>query len=233
MIQKGDVPDALKGFSIIKVDTQALLGIDKESGDSRVQILINEIKQKGNTILFIDEIHTLMNSSESGALDFANMFKTGLGRGDIKVIGATTIDEYERYVLKDKAFARRFKKVEIAEPDKESTVKIVFGSILKLEKKTGVKMGYSDFKQKEIVEFLTELTSEFNRVYENASRYPDVTLTLLAECFSEAVFNNKSVVTIFDVEKAIVNTKILYEDVKGKYLESFKKRFQTLYESEK
>ena len=99
-IQKEEVPDALKGYEIVKIDTQALVGTIKDTGDTRVQALIDEIKTKEKFILFVDEIHTLINSNSDNALDFANMFKTGLGRGDIKVIGATTSNEYERYILK-------------------------------------------------------------------------------------------------------------------------------------
>mgnify|MGYP002531319820 FL=1 len=124
-IQKDEVPDALKGYEIVKIDTQALVGTVKDTGDTRVQALIDEIKTKEKFILFVDEIHTLINSNSDNALDFANMFKTGLGRGDIKVIGATTSNEYERYILKDKAFVRRFTKIEVEEPDREMTIKIL------------------------------------------------------------------------------------------------------------
>ena len=126
-IQKDEVPDALKGYEIVKIDTQALVGTVKDTGDTRVQALIDEIKTKEKFILFVDEIHTLINSNSDNALDFANMFKTGLGRGDIKVIGATTSNEYERYILKDKAFVRRFTKIEVEEPDREMTIKNPYG----------------------------------------------------------------------------------------------------------
>ena len=112
-----DVPDALKGYEVVKIDTQALMGMDPVTGDSRVQRLVDEIKERNKFILFIDEIHTLIStSSNGGSLDFANMFKTGLGRGDVKIVGATTTDEYERYILRDKAWTRRFQKIEVAEP---------------------------------------------------------------------------------------------------------------------
>lgn len=132
-IQNNDVPDALKGYEIVKIDTQSLIGTIPETGDTRVQALINEIKTKDKFILFIDEIHTLINTDNSSALDFANMFKTGLGRGDIKLVGATTTEEYERYILRDKAFVRRFQKIEIAEPTEEQTVEILMGTLPKIE----------------------------------------------------------------------------------------------------
>ena len=101
---------------------------------AKLEALIDEIKTKEKFILFVDEIHTLINSNSDNALDFANMFKTGLGRGDIKVIGATTSNEYERYILKDKAFVRRFTKIEVEEPDREMTIKILMGTLPKIEK---------------------------------------------------------------------------------------------------
>ena len=107
-----DVPDALKGYTVVKIDVQSLMGTVKDTGDTRIQTLIDEIKNQEKFILFIDEIHTLVNSTSESSLDFANMFKTGLGRGDIKVLGATTTAEYERYILRDKAFARRFTRIE-------------------------------------------------------------------------------------------------------------------------
>ena len=142
-IQKDEVPDALKGYEIVKIDTQALVGTVKDTGDTRVQALIDEIKTKEKFILFVDEIHTLINSNSDNALDFANMFKTGLGRGDIKVIGATTSNEYERYILKDKAFVRRFTKIEVEEPDREMTIKILMGTLPKIEKNMNAKLAYT------------------------------------------------------------------------------------------
>ena len=104
-IQKGLVPDKLKDYQVIKVNTSALLGVDPVTGEAKIQTLIDEIKEKNKLILFIDEIHTLIGSRDD-AMDFANMFKPAVDRGDIKVIGATTTEEYERYILRDKAFEK-------------------------------------------------------------------------------------------------------------------------------
>ena len=102
------------------------------------------------------------------------MFITGLGRGDLKVIGATTSDEYEKYILRDKAFARRFQRIDIQEPDQDMTTKIVVGVIPRIEHATGIKMAYTPFIREKLARFVVELTSEYNRVYETAGRYPDV-----------------------------------------------------------
>ena len=131
-IQRGLVPDVLKDYQVIKVNTSALLGVDPITGEAKVQTLIDELKQRTKLILFIDEIHTLIGT-KGEALDFANMFKPALDRGDIKVIGATTTEEYERYILRDKAFVRRFQKVEIAEPTREENIQILLGTLPKIE----------------------------------------------------------------------------------------------------
>lgn len=223
-IQKGLVPEVLKKYSVIKINTSALLGVDPVTGEAKVNTLIDELKNYSNLILFIDEIHTLMGS-KGEALDFANMFKPALDRGDIKVIGATTTEEYERYILRDKAFVRRFQKVEINEPTREENISILVGTLPKMEKRTGIKMKYSPFIQQKIMEFITDITSEYKRIYEIGSRYPDVSLTLVQEAFSNALFDNRQEVNILDFRKAIKNTKNVYEDVIKKELPRFDEIF--------
>lgn len=232
LIQNGNVPVALRDYTIIKIDTQSLVGTVAETGDSRVQTLIDEIYEQDKCILFIDEIHTLVNATTESALDFANMFKTGLGRGDLKVIGATTSDEYEKYILRDKAFTRRFQRINVEEPDQEMTVKIVTGVIPRIEHSTGIKMGYTPFIQEKLARFVVELTTEYNRVYENAARYPDVSITLFSQAFSEALFENKDVVTVSHLRQAIVNSKAVYPDVINKFLVVFDEKFKDLLDNE-
>ena len=224
LIQNNKVPEKVKQYQIIKVNTSALLGIDPVTGESKIQNLIEEIKNYQHLILFIDEIHTLMGS-KGEALDFANMFKPGLDRGDIKVIGATTTEEYERYILRDKAFVRRFQKVEIFEPTREENIGICIGTLPKIEKRTGAKMMYTSFIQRRIMEFLTDITSEYKRVYEIGSRYPDVTLTIIQQAFSNALFDNRREVNIVDFRNAILHSKNIYPDVITKNLPVFDQMF--------
>lgn len=224
-IQIGNVPDALKTYQVIKVNTSALLGMDPDTGESKIQILLDELKNYHNLILFIDEIHTLMGT-KGEALDFANMFKPGLDRGDIKVIGATTTEEYEQYILRDKAFVRRFQRVEVKEPTREETIAICMGTLPKIEKKTGATLMYDPYVKEKIMAFLTDLTSEYRRVYETGARYPDVTLAILQQAFSFALYNNRKDVNIFDVKKAILNTKNVYSDVIKKEIPRFEKEFK-------
>lgn len=221
----GNIPNALKDYTIIKVNTSALLGTDPVTGESRIQVLLEELKSYNNLILFIDEIHTLMGA-KGESLDFANMFKPGLDRGDIKVIGATTTEEYERYILRDKAFVRRFQQVEVAEPTQEETVSILLGTLPKIEKRTGAKMLYSPFIQQRIMAFVTDITSEYRRIYEIGSRYPDIALTIVQQAFSYAIFENRQEVNIMDFKKAIMNSKNIYPDVIEKEMPRFDQLFK-------
>ena len=153
------------------------------------------------------------------------MFKPALDRGDIKVVGATTTEEYERYILRDKAFVRRFQKVEINEPTREENIQILMGTLPKIEKRTGAKLNYTTFIQRKLMEFITDITSEYKRVYEIGSRYPDVSLTMVQEAFSNALFNNRFEVTALDFRNAIVNSKNIYPDVIKKSLPIFDTTF--------
>lgn len=224
-IQKGAVPDILKDYQVIKLNTAALLGTDPITGESKVQVLLDELKDKTKLILFIDEIHTLMGT-KGEALDFANMFKPALDRGDIKVVGATTTEEYERYILRDKAFVRRFQKVEVQEPTREENIEILVGTLPKIEKRTNAKMMYTPFIQKRMMEFITDITSEYKRIYEIGSRYPDVSLTIVQEAFSNALFDNRFEVNIIDFKKAIMSSKNVYPDVIRKSMPIFDELFK-------
>jgi len=222
-IQRNEVPDALKGYKIYRVNTSALIGED--DGDNRVLKLVQELRNMEKVILFVDEIHTLIGGDSQGALDLANMFKEGLSRGTIKMIGATTTDEYNRYILRDKAFLRRFDKVEVAEPTQEMCVQILMQTLPKLEKQTGVILPYTDFIKENIMKFIVDTTSEYNRVYENASRYPDVALVLLRQAFSNAIYENKKNVGFKNLYDAVRFSKAVYPDVIKKQLNQFKTIF--------
>ena len=230
-LQRDNVPDALKGYVIVSVKTASLLGT-LPTGETRLQTLVDELKQLDKIILFIDEVHMLIGATNDSALDFANMFKESLGRGSIKVIGATTTEEYERYILRDKAFVRRFQKVEVQEPNREQTIKILIGTLPKIEKSTGAKLKYTQFIQSEIMAFIVDITTEYKRIYGIGSRYPDICLTLLAQAFSQAVFANRKEVTIIDIRRAIENSKNIYPDVIKKELVNFDKKFKDIIQEE-
>ena len=130
-IVAGDVPDNLKDKTIYALDMGALIAGAKYKGEfeERLKAVVKEVKAaEGNIILFIDEIHTLVGAGKSeGAMDAANILKPALARGELKAIGATTLDEYQKYFEKDKALERRFQKVMVDEPDKESAISILRG----------------------------------------------------------------------------------------------------------
>ena len=174
-------------------------------------------------ILFIDEIHTLIGD---GRLDLANMFKEGLSRGTIKIIGATTTYEYETYILRDKAFMRRFEKVDVEEPTQEQCVQILIRTLPKIEYQTNVKLAYTDFQKENIMKFIVNMTSEFKRVYEISSRYPDIALVVLRQAFSNAVYENRTTVCFKNIYDAIRFTKAVYPDVIKKELVNFKEIFK-------
>ncbi len=233
-IQNKDVPNALINSKIYKINTSSLIGNYNNDGDevSKLQILINEIMGKKDIILFIDEIHTLVTASKNGEVDFLNMLKPGLDRGDIKLIGATTTQEFEQYLLKDKAFLRRFEKIEIEEPDQETTVKILMGTVKKIENSTKVKWPYTNYVLELVCKFLVNMTSEYKRVYENGSRYPDVSLSLFSKCFTYARFENSEFVTFKHIYQAIINCNSVYDDVIKKELVVFKETFKEYLEKE-
>ena len=139
-IQKGLVPNALMGWQLYKINMTSLLGSAGDANDNRIEVLIQELKNRDKTIIFIDEAHLLVNRNENSGVDFANMLKPALDRGTIKMIGATTTEEYETYILRDRAFNRRFQKIDVAEADGPTTVKILMGTLPKIEKQIGVKL---------------------------------------------------------------------------------------------
>ncbi|MCQ2199592.1 MAG: ATP-dependent chaperone ClpB [Paludibacteraceae bacterium] len=130
-IVRGDVPENLKTKQIYSLDMGALIAGAKFKGEfeERLKSVVSEVsKSDGEIILFIDEIHTLVGAGKSdGAMDAANILKPALARGELRSIGATTLDEYQKYFEKDKALERRFQKVMIDEPDKESAISILRG----------------------------------------------------------------------------------------------------------
>ena len=130
-IIRGDIPDNLRDKEIYSLDMGALVAGAKYKGEfeERLKAVINEVtKAEGRIILFIDEIHTLVGAGKSeGAMDAANILKPALARGELRSIGATTLDEYQKYFEKDKALERRFQSVVVNEPDKLSTISILRG----------------------------------------------------------------------------------------------------------
>ena len=234
LIQKDEVPDALKGYRILKISSTSLLGKININGKEEliIQLLVTELKNTSKTIVFIDEVHTLMGASDEGPMDLANILKPGLDRGDIKAIGATTTDEYERYVIRDRAFLRRFERLDVEEPDENTTVKILFETLPKFEKQTGCKFKYNEYVTTLLLQAIVAATSEFKRVYGLSAMYPDVAFSVLQGAFSEALFQNRHEVEILDVYNAIKNSKRIYPDSIVKELATFRNNFKEFCEEQ-
>ncbi len=222
------VPPAIRGWKIIKINVPALLGKINVNGVevSKIQLLINEIDNIEKTILFIDEVHLLV--SKNGAnldVDFANMLKPYLDRGRIMMIGATTSEEYESYILRDRAFVRRFMKIDITELTGDNVVKVLLGTVPKFEKKMGIKMAYTEFQQERLYSWIVKHTVEENRIYEVQNRYPDICLTIISSAFSYAMFEGVESVSLKHFYLAMKNTGTIYPDRITKAIEDFKQTF--------
>lgn len=228
LIQRNEVPTALQNYRIIKLNSTSLLGKVTSNGREQlvISILMEELKQMTKTILFIDEIHTLMGGSSENPMDLANILKPGLDRGDIKAIGATTTEEYETYVIRDRAFLRRFERIEVLEPTEEVTKQILLGTIPKIEKQTGCNFINNEYLKELLVESIVTATSEFKRVYGLSAMYPDVAFSVLQASFSNALFENRGEVTIKDVYNAIKISKRIYPDSIIKELDAFREKYK-------
>lgn len=142
-IVNANVPELLKNKRIISVDLTCMVAGTKYRGDfeERIKSIIDEVCADGNIILFIDELHNIVGAgSAEGAVDAANILKPSLARGELQVVGATTIDEYRKYIEKDAALERRFQTVSVDEPDRETTILMLKGLKERYEKHHGVKI---------------------------------------------------------------------------------------------
>jgi ATP-dependent Clp protease ATP-binding subunit ClpB len=142
-IANGDVPQSLKNKRLLALDMGALLAGTKYRGEfeDRLKALLKEIKESGDVILFIDELHTIVGAGAAeGAVDASNMLKPALARGELRCIGATTLNEYKKYIEKDPALERRFQPVYVGEPSVEDTISILRGLKEKYEVHHGVKI---------------------------------------------------------------------------------------------
>ena len=139
----GDVPEILKNKRVVTLDISGMVAGAKYRGDfeERIKKALNEVKKAGDVILFIDEIHTIVGAgSAEGAIDAANILKPLLARGEIQLVGATTLEEYRKYIEKDAALERRFSPVNVAEPTEKDTIRILQGIRDKYEAHHNVKI---------------------------------------------------------------------------------------------
>ena len=177
-IIQGDIPETLKNKRVVSLDISGMVAGAKYRGDfeERIKKALNEVKKAGDVILFIDEIHTIVGAgSAEGAVDAANILKPLLARGEINVVGATTTNEYRKYIEKDAALERRFSPVMVEEPNKEDAIKILEGLRDKYEAHHNVKIPDESIKA----------AVEYSIRYVNDRYLPDKAIDLIDEAASK------------------------------------------------
>ena len=226
-IMNNTVPNVLQGYRVIKINSSALTGKITIGGREEmvITLLVEELKNVTKTILFIDEIHTLIGSYGETSMDLANILKPAIDRGAIKLIGASTDIEYNTYIIRDRAFLRRFERIDVSEPDEPTTVEILLKSLPKIEASTGIKFKYNEYVTKMILESIVSATSEYKRVYGLGAMYPDISFSVLTAAFSQALFQNRDLVTVEDVYNAIKESKRIYPDSIIRELTAFREKF--------
>ena len=187
-IVAGDVPLRLQNKEIHLLDLTSLVAGTQFRGqfESRIKGLIDEVKADGNVILFIDEVHSLVGAGESeGSMNAANIMKPALSRGEIQVIGATTFNEYRKYIEKDAALERRFQPVTVAEPSIGETIDVILG----------IKSYYEDYHRVKMSDEIVRKTVILSERYITDRFLPDKAIDLLDESCTHAALRNKELET--------------------------------------
>lgn len=199
-ILRGDVPDEMRSLRLYALDFTLLVAGANMQGEfeERLTKIIEEVKSDPNIVLFIDEIHLLIGAGQShGAMDAANILKPALARGEIKVIGATTNEEYRKYVESDKAFARRFQKVIVDEPDLESSVTIM----------RGIKSRYESHHRIKILDEAVVAAVHLSHRYITDRFLPDKAIDLIDEAASRMRVEHTSVPQELDDLTRLIRNK--------------------------
>jgi ATP-dependent Clp protease ATP-binding subunit ClpB len=224
-IVNGEVPDSLKGKRVLSLDMAALLAGAKYRGEfeERLKSVLKELAQdEGQTIVFIDEIHTMVGAGKAeGAMDAGNMLKPALARGELHCVGATTLDEYRKYVEKDAALERRFQKIMVDEPSVEATIAILRG----LQEK------YELHHKVEITDPAIIAAAELSHRYISDRFLPDKAIDLIDEAASKIKIEIDSKPEVMDkLERRLIQLKIEREAVKKETDEASLRRLELIDE---
>lgn len=195
-IARGDVPSKLKNKEIQLLDMTALVAGTQFRGqfEKRIKSLIDEVKEDGNIILFIDEVHSLVSAGDAeGNMSAGNIMKPALSRGEIQVIGATTFNEYRKYIEKDAALERRFQPVTVAEPSIDDAVEVIMG----------IKGYYENFHRVKVSEKIARRVVTLSERYINDRFLPDKAIDLLDEACTCASLRNKYLVEYDNAVEAL------------------------------
>ena len=208
-IVSGEVPDSLKGKRVLSLDMSSLLAGAKFRGEfeERLKNVLNELaKDQGNTIVFIDELHTLVGAGKAeGAMDAGNMLKPALARGELHCVGATTLDEYRKFIEKDAALERRFQKIIVGEPTVEATIAILRGLQEKYEVHHGV----------EITDPAIVAAAELSHRYITDRFLPDKAIDLIDEAAAKIKIEIDSKPEVMDkLDRRMIQLKIEREAVR-------------------
>ena len=224
-IVAGEVPDSLKGKRVLSLDMAALLAGAKFRGEfeERLKTVLNELaKDEGQTIVFIDELHTMVGAGKAeGAMDAGNMLKPALARGELHCVGATTLDEYRKYIEKDAALERRFQKILVGEPTVEATIAILRGLQEKYEVHHGV----------EITDPAIVAAAELSHRYITDRFLPDKAIDLIDEAASKIKIEIDSKPEVMDkLDRRLIQLQIEREAVRREKDEASQKRFGLIEE---
>lgn len=236
LIVNGEAPDTISGKRLLSLDIGGMVAGSKYRGEfeERIKKVIFEAQNSGNAVLFIDELHTIIGAGGAeGSLDAANILKPALSRGELQIIGATTTEEYRKYIEKDAALERRFQPINVEEPSEQEAIEIL----------NGIKHRFEEHHNVTITDAATEAAVKMSKRYINDRRLPDKAIDLIDEAAARARLKSASVPENLrlaeekleklklEKEKLIIDEDYLGASEISKKEKRAKKRYEKLFAS--